>query len=837
MRIRDRNFLLILALVTTTFCIVTAILYSNFTNSLQNTRNITFAVIHSSLMQKFENKSESLSETLSRNVSMYAAADDKKAIAEAIRNARDDNETIYACLYDGDGKIISDGSDKNHSGRNVKDLFQVDDVHTRNIQWDEGKDLLYITLPLFAEGNTSGLCIIRSSKFVNSAIESLNSVLLSTERDTMRSNLIFLFIVASVIFFLVLLSSYAIANKISKPVNFLSDLITKVGNGNYDIAVPFSEKDEIGNLAFSLQKMARNIKETTISRDDLQNIFTSMHDGVMVVDPEGLIKNVNPALTSLLSCPSGKLINMHIDSVLSMINEGSSTNWHDFLNNEPLRDREITFTSSSGKTVHFSMKVSPLRESDNLSEGAVFLFHDITEHRYLEKQLRYNAMHDSLTGLPNRTLLVSKLEKVLKRFLHDNEATFDVLFLDLNNFKSINDNLGHGTGDEVLKIVAQRLVNLTRPFDLVSRFGGDEFVIILDNKGKPSVAEKVAQRILEGVSKPLNIDGRQIRVSGSIGIVNSDNGGGSASEFLANADRAMYAAKAGGKETGNHMVYNASLMGGKDNVLIMESELRQAIEEHKILVNYQPVFSTSSNRIAGFEALARWQRQDGDIVLPEEFISLAEESGLILPLGKVVLEKALGQLTELDKAFPNERFFMSVNLSAPLFTDNDLYSDIIKGIEASGTSATNIIMEITESMIITNPSFAVEVMSKLKEKGIKIAIDDFGTGYSSLSLLNYFPFDMIKIDRSFISSMSENRKNRRLVKSITELARNLEMEVVAEGVETAEDLQSVTALGCSYYQGFYSAPPLSGEEMATLIRNRTKLTYINRKKDEDPPSS
>jgi len=732
---------------------------------------------------------------------------------------------MYVCLYDRDGNIISDGSDKGNPDRNIKDLFAIDDLHNRSMQWDEGKNLLYITVPLFHERENLGLCLIRSSKFVNSALESLDSVLVSTEKETMRSNLVFLFVVASVIFFLVLLSSYAIAYKITKPVNILSDLIRKVGDGNYDLSIPFSHKDEIGSLAFSLQNMASNIKKTTIFRDDLQNILTSMHDGVMVVDPEGLIKNVNPALTALFSCPSGKLINMHIDSVLSMINEGSSMNWRDFLNNAPLRDREITFTSSSGKTVHFSMKVSSLRKSENLSEGAVFLFHDITEHRYLEKQLKYNAMHDSLTGLPNRGLMMSKLEKVLKRYLHDSDATFDVLFLDLDNFKTINDTLGHGTGDELLKAVSQRLVNLTRPFDLVSRFGGDEFVIILDNKGKPSVAEKVAKRILEGISRPFNIEGRQISISGSIGIVNSSNGGRSASEFLTNADKAMYAAKTNGRGKGNHMVYNAS-MEGKDNILVMEEELKQAIEEKKIIVNYQPIFSAKSNRIAGFEALVRWQRQEGDIVLPEEFISLAEETGLILPLSKIVMEKSISQFSEWDKAFPNEKFFMSINLSAPLFTDGNLYSDIIELIDKSGISPGDIIMEVNESMIISNPSFAVEIMSKLKERNIRIAIDNFGTGYSSLSLLNYFSFDMIKIDRSFVSSMSENRKSRRLVKSITDLAQNLEMEVTAEGVETAEDLQVVTSLGCSYYQGFYSAPPLSGEEMATLIRNRTKLTYI-----------
>lgn len=831
MRIRDRNFLLILALVITTFCIVTAVLFSNFNDSLQDTRNITFAVIRSSLLQKFEDKSDSMADTISRNLATYMALGDRDSILETLRTVKNDNETAYVCLFDAKGNITADGSGNTSTDRNIRDIFSIKDISTRNIQWDEGRTILYAVSPIISGGiNMGGVCLIRSSKFVNNAVDSLNSVLVATSRETMKSNLNFLFLAGTVIFILVLLSSYAIARRITEPVNILSGLIRKVGKGELDVAIPFSSRDEIGDLALSLQTMASEIKETTISRDDLRNILQSMHDGVIVVDPEGIIRDVNDSLTSLLHCPASKLLNMHIDSVLAMINENGNTNWKEFIQNDPLRDREISFTASSGKVVHFSLKVSPLRECQNLSEGAVFLFHDITEHRYLEKQLRYNAMHDSLTGLPNRTLLISKLQKVLKRFLHDNSATFDVLFLDLDRFKNINDNLGHGTGDEVLKVVGQRLVNLTRPFDLVSRFGGDEFVIILDNQGKPSAAEKVAKRILEGISRPVNIEGRQIYVSGSIGIVNSSNGGSNASEFLANADRAMYAAKARGR--GNHAVYNATLMEGKNNMLIMESELREAIEDRRIHVHFQPIIATRNNRIAGFEALARWERNDGEMTPPGEFISLAEETGLILPLGKIVLENALSQLSEWNKAFPNEDFFISVNLSAPLFTDHDLYADIIRGIEDSGVSPSNIIMEITESLIITNPSLAVEILSKLKEKGVRIAIDDFGTGYSSLSFLHYFPFDVLKIDRSFVTNMTDNRKSMKIVRGITELAHTLDMKIVAEGVETAEDLQSITDLGCNYYQGFYCSPPLSGTEMAALIRNRTKLTYLKRDKEE-----
>lgn len=830
MRIRDRNFLLILALVITTFCIVTAVLFSNFNNSLQDTRNITFAVIRSSLLQKFEDKSDALVSTTARNLTTFIGTKDNISIDETLKAVRNDNETVYACLFDDKGNIISDGSDIVSSSKNIKDIFSLENISTRNMQWDEGRTLLYAIAPIRLGGlPVGGVCLIRSSQFVNSAIESLNNVLVSTDQETFNSNLRFLFLIASVLFFLVLLSSYAVARRITRPMNVLSELIKKVGKGDYDIGVPFDQKDEIGNLAISLQDMATTIKATTISRDDLQNILQSMHDGVIVVDPEGVIKDVNQALTSLLNCPAGKLLNMHIDSVLAMINENGNSNWKDFLDNEHLRNREISFTSSSGKVVHFSLKVSPLREKENLSGGAVFLFHDITEHRYLEKQLRYNAMHDALTGLPNRSLLISKLEKALKRYLHDNKASFDVLFLDLDRFKNINDNLGHGTGDEVLKVVGQRLVNLTRPFDLVSRFGGDEFVIILDNRGKPSAAEIVAKRILEGISRPVNIEGRQIYVSGTIGIVNSSNGGKSASAFLANADRAMYAAKARGR--GNHAVYNASLMEGKNNMLIMETELRQAIEEDRIDVHFQPILSTTTNRFVGFEALARWKSKDGKITMPGDFISLAEETGLILPLGKIVMEKALYQLVEWNKAFPNEDFFISINISAPLFTDHDIYSDIVKGIESSGVAPSNVVMEITESLIITNPSLAVDILYRLKEKGVRIAIDDFGTGYSSLSFLHYFPFDILKIDRSFVSNMSENSKSMKIVKGIAELAQTLEMKIVAEGVETAEELQTVTSLGCNYYQGYYCTPPLSAEEMAALLRNRTRLTYLKRNED------
>lgn len=828
MRIRDRNFMLISGLVIATFVIVAAVLFSNFNNTLTKTRNISFAVIRSSLVQKFEDKTQQISRELAEEIEPLIARNDTEAVASITKAARNQPETVFACLYDPSGRIITDGTGLSPSSRNIKDLFGLSNIQREGIMWNADRSMLYSVSPVMMNGlESGGICIVRSAGYVENALASLRDVLRSTDMETFRSTTRFLIFVAVMLLVLVILSSYAVALRISKPVKIISGLIERVGKGDYDIELPFNYSDEIGDLARSLQTTAKTIKETTVSRDDLRDILQSMHDGVIVVDGEGIIQDVNKALTTLLDCPASKLLNMHIESVLSLLNENGQSSWEEFLNSELIRDREISFTSSGGKQLYFSLNVSPLSGEGEKNEGAVFVFNDITEHRYLEKKLRHNALHDSLTGLPNRTMMRSKLDKILQRYLHDGEgASFDVLFLDLDRFKNINDNLGHGMGDEVLKVVAQRLVNLTRPFDLVSRFGGDEFVIILDNKGKPSAAETVAKRLIEGISKPVTLQGRQIYITGSIGIVNSCNGGNTSSDFLANSDRAMYAAKARGK--GQAAVYNASLMQGKDNLLVMETELRKAIEENRIEVYYQPVVSTKENRIVGFEALARWKKSKDEMALPGEFISLAEETGLILPLGRIVMEKALDQLSKWNRAFPNDSFFMSVNISAPLFTDHDLYGEITNALEESGISPSRLILEITESMIITNPSFAVDILSRLKEKGLKLAIDDFGTGYSSLSFLHYFPFDLLKIDKSFISNMSQNINSQKIVKGIADLAHNLDMELVAEGVEKAEDLEQITSMGCQFYQGYFTSPPLSPDSMAKLLRNRARLTYLNR---------
>jgi len=820
--------MLISGLVIATFVIVAAVLFSNFNNTLTKTRNISFAVIRSSLVQKFEDKTQQISRELAEEIEPLIARNDTESISSITKAARNQPETVFACLYDPSGMIITDGTGLSPSSRNIKDLFGLSNIQREGIMWNGDRSMLYSVSPVMMNGlESGGICIVRSAAYVENALASLRDVLRSTDMETFRSTTRFLIFVAVMLLVLVILSSYAVAIRISKPVKIISGLIERVGKGDYDIELPFNYSDEIGDLARSLQATAKTIKETTVSRDDLRDILQSMHDGVIVVNGDGIIQDVNNALTTLLDCPASKLLNMHIDSVLSLLNENGQSSWEEFLNSELIRDREISFTSSGGKQLYFSLNVSSLSGEGEKNEGAVFVFNDITEHRYLEKKLRHNALHDSLTGLPNRTMMRSKLDKILQRYLHDGEgASFDVLFLDLDRFKNINDNLGHGMGDEVLKVVAQRLVNLTRPFDLVSRFGGDEFVIILDNKGKPSAAETVAKRLIEGISKPVTLQGRQIYITGSIGIVNSCNGGNTSSDFLANSDRAMYAAKARGK--GQAAVYNASLMQGKDNLLVMETELRKAIEENRIEVYYQPVVSTKENRIVGFEALARWKKSKDEMALPGEFISLAEETGLILPLGRIVMEKALDQLSKWNRAFPNDSFFMSVNISAPLFTDHDLYGEITNALEESGISPSRLILEITESMIITNPSFAVDILSRLKEKGLKLAIDDFGTGYSSLSFLHYFPFDLLKIDKSFISNMSQNINSQKIVKGIADLAHNLDMELVAEGVEKAEDLEQITSMGCQFYQGYFTSPPLSPDSMAKLLRNRARLTYLNR---------
>ena len=439
------------------------------------------------------------------------------------------------------------------------------------------------------------------------------------------------------------------------------------------------------------------------------------------------------------------------------------------------------------------------------------------ELRESKEHFRHAAFHDTLTGLPNRLLFTDHLRLAVERARRDANYSFAVLFLDLDRFKTINDSLGHTYGDKLLVEIARRLQSCTRRVDTVARFGGDEFAILLDGTAGPEDAFRVAEKIQAELQTPLDLHGHEAFTTASVGVALSCTGYGNADDVLRDADTAMYRAKDGGKA--RHEVFDRTMHTRAVTMLRLENDLRRALERGEFRVHYQPIMSLRTGALEGFEALVRWEHPDRGQVTPAEFIPLAEETGLIVPLGLWVLDEACRRLREWQSSSPAHRALtISVNLSGKQLAQPDLAERVQDVLSAVGLDPRCLRLEITESVVMENAEAAAAVLSRLRALGVGLAIDDFGTGYSSLSYLHRFPVNTLKVDRSFVGRMASGDENLEIVRTVVTLAQNLGMQVVAEGIETGEQLALLKALRCDYGQGYFFSKPLPAESAAELLR-------------------
>lgn len=433
------------------------------------------------------------------------------------------------------------------------------------------------------------------------------------------------------------------------------------------------------------------------------------------------------------------------------------------------------------------------------------------------EHFRYVAFHDVLTGLPNRALFAEHVQLAIERARRHADQTFAVLFIDLDRFKYINDCLGHAVGDKLLVATARRLESCVRQVDTVARFGGDEFAILLDRLTSANEAVGVAERIQEALSVPFQLDRYEAFVTASIGIAFGRDGEYVApDEIIRDADIAMYRAKESGRA--RYELFDKEMHSRAVSRLRLENDLRRALAKQEFCLHYQPIINLHTGKLAGFEALARWQHPERGLVSPVEFIPVAEETGLIVPIGRWMMQEACHQMSAWHRQSPGNRHLtLSVNLSGKQLAQPDLTDQIEAILNEAGLPARALKLEITETVVMENAESATAAFDRLRKMGVRLSIDDFGTGYSSLGYLHRFPFDTLKIDRSFIGSIGQSDENLEIVHTITKLAHNLGMDVVAEGVERAEQVAVLRSLSCHYGQGFFFSKPLDSDAATQFI--------------------
>jgi diguanylate cyclase (GGDEF)-like protein/PAS domain S-box-containing protein len=562
-------------------------------------------------------------------------------------------------------------------------------------------------------------------------------------------------------------------------------------------------------------RLQARLHELRASKQRFEALVQHSSDVVTVVDPDGTVTYQSESIQRVFgygaeaiqgTCVGDILEPRSAERVLAALGE-VATERHG------VRVVELEVKHASGRLCHAEMTITNLLANPSVS-GIVLNTRDMSERKVLQDQLVHEASHDSLTALANRSLFRDRVDKELRH--DDRRAKLTILFLDLDGFKEVNDSLGHATGDVLLIQVAERLRSCVRPVDTVARLGGDEFAVLIADTSSERDGSVVADRLVRALRDPFKLEGREIYVGASIGIAATDHDVDDADHLLRNADLAMYRAKASG--VGGYERYHPRLHIALVERLQLEAELRQAIANGDLELHYQPTLALATGEIQGLEALARWKHARNGYIPPSEFIPLAEQTGLIRHLGRWGLVEACRQLAEWHERIPSRSALtVSVNISGRHVEDASLIDDVQEALAESGLPPHQLVLEMTESVLMAHTAENVDLLGRLKELGVGLAIDDFGTGYSSLAYLHRFPADVIKIDRSFIERVGGSESDTELLRTIVQLGQSLRMVTVAEGVETAEQARELHAMGCELAQGFHFHKALAAEHLELLL--------------------
>jgi diguanylate cyclase (GGDEF)-like protein/PAS domain S-box-containing protein len=572
----------------------------------------------------------------------------------------------------------------------------------------------------------------------------------------------------------------------------------------HDLALKVSLAVESADLSENLHRSERRFR----------SLVQNASDVIAVTDAGGNILYISPAVRTMLGYVPEDLVGTFAFDFVHPDDTATAQRFLLDVMTERRGSRRIEVRARHADATWRRLTINGTNMVRDQSVGGVVInIRDVTERTTLEEQLKYQAYHDPLTKLPNRTLFRDRLQQALEA------GTMPaVLFLDLDDFKAVNDSMGHAVGDELLNHVAERLMNCLRPEDLAARLGGDEFAVLVEDAASADDAARVAERVIEMLSRPFRLHGKELSVHGSIGVAAASGPHDTADTLLRDADVAMYMAKGRGKD--RYEIFDPAMREEIINRLQLRADLERAIERKEFSIAYQPTIDLRSGEVIGLEALLRWNHPVRGMVPPSEFIPIAEESGLILPIGTWVLRQAAMQARLWQQRF-DERLSISVNLSAAQLQQVDLVEEVARTVQEEGLDPGSLVLEITESLLMYDMDETKRKLGQLRGLGVRVAIDDFGTGFSSLSYLHRFPVDVLKVDKSFIDDITIDGDKAALARAIIKLAETLNLETVAEGVEQEEQVDYLRICGCRLGQGYLFTRPLDPRSMELFLSEHT----------------
>lgn len=644
-------------------------------------------------------------------------------------------------------------------------------------------------------------------------------VLATQEEHKTIERLVLYLIVFVLVFLAMLYFSFLVVKRIIKKINYISNAMgTMQLEHKFNQPLVVTGNDEITDMVIAFNRMLEERSKSEGDQKVSAAVFKYASEAIMITNAKNEIEMVNPAFCQI----SGYSVEEVLGKAPNILNSGKHDShfyqqmWQ-ALEQESCWQGEIWNKRQNGEIYPEFLAISVVRDQDNKPIQYISLFSDITKHKKFEEDIWLQANYDSLTGLPNRDLCLERLRNELAN-LHTHADDVALLFIDLDRFKYVNDTWGHNSGDELLKLAAVRLKNCIREKDTVARFGGDEFVVLLVGLSNRFAIERVVKNILTSLSMPFNLsENNEAVVSASIGITLGPSDGDNVELLLKNADTAMYQAKAAGRNT--FQFFTQSMNETVSQRMYIEQALRQAIKQNEFVLHYQPVVSLASDEIVGAEALIRWKHPNKGLIYPDSFIGIAEDAGLIEPIGQWVIEQACSDLKHWHEQGIIIQVAVNVSSRQCQKSCKTSIRDVISNaLKANGVGPSSLKVEITESLLMDNSKEMITTLQGIRNLGVAIHLDDFGTGYSSLSYLKHFPIDVLKIDRSFIDGAIDDKTDASLVEAVVRIGHSLSLKLVGEGIETKQHYDYLRSLGCDYGQGYFMSKPIPSDELIAFCQ-------------------
>jgi diguanylate cyclase (GGDEF)-like protein/PAS domain S-box-containing protein len=609
-----------------------------------------------------------------------------------------------------------------------------------------------------------------------------------------------------------LLGAWYIARQLSGPISALVKSADRIGDGDYTRPLAVVRRDELGDLQFALERMRQNLNETTITKNYLNTVLNSLSDAVLVTSPDGLIKSCNEATQHLLGYSEQEMVGKPLVGFIDEVHRDAFD-----LNNAAPESRETVLRTASGQTIPVSMVSSALDSEDPQFQGNIYVARNITERKRAERRIRYLARYDTLTKMPNRMQFQHLLQQAIAR-ARRNQRSLALLYLDLDRFKEVNDTFGHAAGDRTLEILSERLTRNLNKDAVIGRLAGDEFAMFIDDlpldMDNRAALGTLARTLLDGISRTFYVNQQEVYLTASAGIAICPYDADNVIDLIRNADAAMYHSKQNG---GNSCAfYVPSMNAAAVERLMLKSKLRRALERNELVILYQSKVDLRTGRVVGAEALLRWRLPGHGDISPSQFIPLAEETSLILDIGEWVLDRVCADYREWQKVVP-EPGTLAINLSLRQLKQAGFIARCRSVFRKHGVSPTCFELEVTETTLMTDPKRTIGLLNELYAMGLSLAIDDFGTGYSSLSALQQFPIGTLKIDQTFVRDVAVDANDAALVRTIIDMGRSLDLEVVAEGVEEAQQLEFLRAHGCYFAQGRLFGDPMPANKLLGIL--------------------